>query len=103
MATVTASTKRVGAVVDGLAPDATENIASLQCFPLDPVDPEVTQGIEGLSFRELLQTFVEKGLDIVEGDLLVVGSVEYPIKAVADWYWGPDSSDYLALLLEDQK
>jgi hypothetical protein len=103
MATVTASTKRVGAIVGGLEPAPTENIASLKCLPLDPVDPEVGQGVEGLSFREILQTFAEKGLDIIEGDLLVVGSTEYPIRAVADWFWGPDTADYIRLLLEDIK
>lgn len=103
MATVTASTKRVGAIVNGLTPAAVENIASLKCTPLDPVDPNVSQGVEGLSFREILQTFVQGGLDIKEGDLLVVGSTEYPIRAVGDWYWGPTNADYVRLLLEDQK
>jgi hypothetical protein len=103
MATVTASTKRVGAIVDGLEPDPVTNIATLKCTPLDPVDPEVDQGIDGLSFREILQTFVDGGLDIVEGDLLVVAGTEYPIRAVGDWYWPKSTADYVRLLLEDKK
>jgi len=101
MATVTASTKRRGAVVSGLEPAYTEEIASLACFPLDPVSPEIAMGVEGLSFREILQTAVEGGLDIVEGDLLIVGSIEYPIRAVEDWTW--KGSTYQILLLEDRK
>lgn len=103
LATVTASTKRSGGIADGLEVGYVENIASLACLPLDPVTPEVAQGIEGLSFRELLQTAVEGGLDIVEGDILVVGSAEYPIRAVSEWTWPPAQTDYLILLLEDIK
>ena len=101
LASVTASTKRRGAIVDGLEPAYTENIASLSCLPLDPVDPDIAMGVEGLSFREILQTAVEGGLDIVEGDLLVVGSTEYPIRTVSDWEW--KGSTYKMLLLEDRK
>ncbi len=101
MATVTASTKRRGAIVSGLEPAYTEQIASLSCLPLDPVDPEIAMGIEELSFREVLQTAVEGGLNIVEGDLLVVGADEYPIRGVEDWEW--KGSMYKILYLEDRK
>lgn len=99
MATVTASTKRVGAIVDGLEPVPTTHIASLSCLPLDPVTPDIAQGIEGLSFHEILQTYVDGGLDIQEGDLLVVDNAEYPIRSVADWTWR--GSDFRTLFLED--
>lgn len=111
MATVTASTKRGGGIgADGLEIAYTENLATLKCLPLDTVTPGTTaslaavaQGREGLSFREILQTTVEGGLDILEGDILVVGSTEYPIRAVAEWTWPPDATDYLTLVLEDRK
>lgn len=104
LASVTASTKRRGAVPGtGLEPAYTESIASLKCLPLDPVTPEIAMGIEGLSFREILQTAVEGGLDIVEGDLLVVGGTGYPIRAVEDWTWPPDAKTYMILYLEDKK
>jgi len=101
MAVVSASTKRGGGVTGGLENAYSEEIASLECLPLDPVDPNVSLGIEGLGWHELLQTAVDAGLDIVEGDLLVVGSTEYPIRAVADWTW--KGSDYRVLYLEDKK
>ena len=111
MATVTASTKRGGGIAGtGLEVAYTENLASLKCLPLDPVTPGTTaslaavgQGREGLAFREILQTTVEGGLDIIEGDILVVGSDEYPIRAVAEWTWPPDATDYMTLILEDRK
>jgi len=103
LASVTASTKRGGGVTDGLENAYAEEIASLKCLPLDPVDPNVSLGIEGLGWRELLQTAVEGGLDIVEGDLLVVGGTEYPIRAVADWNWPPSGTDYMILYLEQAK
>ena len=101
LATVTASTKRSSGITSGKEDGYTAEIATLQCLPLDPVDPNVTLGISGLAFHELLQTSAEGGLDIVEGDLLVVDAVEYPIRAVADWDW--KGIDYVMLLVEDQK
>ena len=103
LAIVTASTKRSGGISDGLEAAYAEEIVSLKCLPLDPVSPEVAQGIEGLSFREILQTQVEGGLDIMEGDLLVVDSVEYPIRAIEDWTWAPDGKNCMVLYLENRK
>jgi len=104
LATVTASTKRGGGYdVNGLEVAYTENLASLACLPLDPIDPQVALGIEGLGWAEALQTAVEGGLDIIEGDLLVVAGTEYPIRAVADWTWPPSAKDYQILFLEDKK
>lgn len=101
LATVTASTKRSAGIVSGKESGYTTEIAALKCLPLDPVDPNVSLGVAGLAFHELLQTAIDGGLDIVEGDLLVVATVEYPIRAVADWNW--KGTNYVTLLLEDQK
>jgi len=103
LASVTASTKRTGGITNGLEVGFATNIASLKCLPLDPVDPNLALEFEGLTFRELLQTAVQGGLDIVEGDQLVVGSKTYPIKAVSNWTWPPDATDYLILILVDKK
>ena len=104
MAMVTASTKRRPAVSGGLVGSAATEISSLKCTPLDPVDPELRQRIPNVAAsQELLQTFVQGGLDIQEGDLLVVGSTEYPIRACGDWYWPHDAADYVALVVEDVK
>ena len=103
MASITASTKRSPGMVSGLEGAYVTNISSLACLPLDPVSPELELGVAGLAWRETLQTMVEGGLDIVEGDLLTVSGVDYPVRAVANWTWGPDSTDFLVLYLEDIK
>jgi hypothetical protein len=104
-ATVTASTKRPPAVTSGLRAAATTNVSSLKCTPLDPVDPatapDLRQRLGTDAPHELLQTFVDKNVDIREGDILVVGSVEYPIKFVSDWVWR--NTTYRHLILEELK
>lgn len=103
MATVTASTKRTPAISSGRFGAAATNIASLSCFPLDPVSAEIAARMGLGTPHELLQTFVEGGLDIVEGDILTVASKDYPIKAVEDWYWPEGSANYQRLILEQLK
>ena len=103
MATVSASTKRPPAVSGGKRGSPVTQVASLSCLPLDPVDPELRERLGLETAHELLQTFVQGGLDIQEGDVLVVGGTEYPIRAVADWRWPPDEADYLQLILEELK
>jgi hypothetical protein len=102
-ATVTASTKRPPAIAGGKRGTPAANLTSLKCTPLDPVDSEIRERFGLNAPMELLQTFVEGGLDIKEGDLLVVSSVEYPIRAVGDWHWPPDTANYLHLILEQLK
>ena len=102
-ATVSASTKRPPAISSGKRGAPVEKLASLACLPLDPVDAELRQRLGIDTPHEVLQTFTQNGLDIEEGDLLVVASVEYPIRAVEEWYWGPDSADTLRLVVEDLK
>ena len=103
MATVSASTKRTPAVSNSKFGTAASSIASLSCFPLDPVNAEIAARMGLDTPHELLQTFVEGGLDIVEGDILTVASKDYPIKAVEDWYWREDSANYQRLILEQLK
>jgi len=103
LASVTASTKRPPTISSGKRGAPATNVASLKCTPLDPVDAELRQRLALDTPHELLQTFVDNGVDIVEGDLLVVGSTEYPIRSVGDWYWSPLSADYVRLILEDLK
>ena len=98
LATVTASTKRDGGITNGLEVGYAAKIATLSCSPLDPIDAEIAQRVDGLSFGESLQTFVQGDPDIKEGDLFVVDTVEYPVRAVAEWNW--KGTDYLMIYLE---
>lgn len=103
LATVTASTKRQGAITDGLSGDMAENIASLKCLPLDPLNADVAARAGLGDYHELLRTMVEGGLDILEGDVLVVSGTEYAIKSVEEWYWRPSANDTLLLVLKEAK
>lgn len=101
LAGVTASTKRTPAIAGGKRGVAATQIASLSCTPLDPLDAEIRQRLALDTPHELLQTVVDDGLDIVEGDVLVQGTKEYPIRAVEDWAWR--TTTYRLLVLEDLK
>ncbi|MBN1815327.1 MAG: hypothetical protein JXA14_26080 [Anaerolineae bacterium] len=104
MATVTASTKRPPAFSNGKRGNPTAHLAGVACLPLDPLSPDEIRAITPAGrTQELLQTFCQGGLDIKEGDFLVVGSKEYPIKFVGEWTWPPDSADYLCIVVEDVK
>jgi hypothetical protein len=103
MAVVTASTKRAPAVSGGKRGTPATNVSSLTCTPLDPVDSEVRQRLMLDSPNTILATFVQGSIDIVVGDILVVGSTEYPIKAVEDFYWPPDQTTYRYVVVERLK
>jgi hypothetical protein len=66
-------------------------------------DPNLAQTFPGLTWREILVTAVEGGLDIKEGDQFIVSGVTYPVRAVADWPWAPTGQDRLMIYLEDKK
>jgi len=99
--TVTASTKRSPALAGGKRGAPVTRLVSLRCTPLDPVDPELRQRVALNTPHELLQTFVDGALDILEGDILVVGAAEYPIRSCGEWEWC--GSRFLHLVLEDLK
>lgn len=101
LATVSASTKRSPAVSGGKRGTPSTNVASLVCTPLDPVDQELRERIGLSTPNEWLQTFVDNDVDVVEGDFLVVGSKEHPVKWVGDWTWR--DTTYRHLIVEDLK
>ena len=103
LATVTASTLRQGPIVDGKVGDLEEEIASLKCLPLDPLSADVAIRSGLGDYGELLQTMVEGGLDIREGDMLVTSGGSYPVRAVEDWNWRPSGDDTLLLILKEPK
>jgi len=98
--TTTASTKR-RAYSGGAESAPAENIASLKVTPLAPVTPQIVHEMDLNTPHEVLQTFCDGSYDIAEMDILVVGSVEYLILAVADWELADVT--FLHLFLEDAK
>ena len=103
LATVTCGTKRNPDPVSGIVTAPVTNLSGVKCLPLDPVSAEIATRLELDTPHEVLQTMIEGGEDIVEGDVLTVGSAEYNIRAVEDWTWRPDAEDTVLLILEELK
>lgn len=82
--TVTASTKRPPAVSNGKRGELAAYLSTLKCSPLDPVSAEISQRVALNTPHEVLQAFIGSD-DVREGDVLTVGSKDYPIRAVEDW------------------
>lgn len=103
LASVSASTKR--SVETGLqSAAATTYLTGLYIAPLDPVDPEVRATLDLNTPHELLRTTINGAPDVVNGDVLVVGSVEYPIRSVAEWpAVSSGQGAHLELIVEDLK
>lgn len=103
VATVTASTKRAAAPVDGKTSTPAISIAMFKCTPLCPVDAELQRRLGLDTPYELLQTITAGGLDVREGDTLSVAGVDYPVRACEDWPWPVDGLTYRRLVVEDLK
>ena len=103
LATVTSGTKRSPSVASGKRGVPVTNLSDLKCLPLDPLDPQIRMRLELDTPFEALQTMIEGGPDIKEGDVLTVGSSEYDIRSVADWTWRPAAANTLLLVLEELK
>ena len=104
LSTTIASTKRPPAVSSGKRGSPATNLARISCIPLMPIDAQLQERLHLDGALKLWQTFVQADLDILEGDLLVIGSTEYPIRAVEEWPWrGPSGKDRLLIVVEELK
>lgn len=106
LASVGAYTKRAS-VSSGKRGTPTTKLTNLSITPLDPADPATRGELQERLGLEtpyaLLQTFVAGNLDIREGDVLVVDSTEYPIRAVTDWSGGTAVDGFMRLIVEELK
>ena len=91
----------VAIMVGGKISSTTTIESSLLIVPLMPLDPETqrTQMIENP--LGIWITFVEGSYDILNGDILVIGSDEYNIRSVATWEI--DEETTYQLILEKPK
>lgn len=97
-ASETAATKRA-TLSSGKASGHTSYLTGVACMPLAPVDAETRNRPELQTFEVIKETYVKTGLDIIEGDLLTLGGVDYPIRAVENWPWATGVA-YLRLVVE---
>lgn len=105
-ATVTASTKRPPAVAGAKRGQPVTNLASVSVTPLMPADlrPEVAQELATRKPYELLMCGIDGDADVVEGDVLVIGSNEYDVRSVGDWPWDTSGAGaYKTLYVEEKK
>ncbi len=104
LAVVTASTKRPPVISGGKRGAPAAYLTQLRCLPLDTAEQQRVRALAvrlGLALDaplDILQTMIDGNKDVKEGDVLVVGTTEYPIRGVDDWYWR--GSKYLVLLIE---
>lgn len=105
MATVTASVLRSpGKDGEGKVGKPIVHIAELKCIPLVPLaDAEIVNQLNLQTPQGVSQTYVQDGPDIKEGDILVINTVQYQIRAVEDWPWRPDNADRLKLTVLELK
>jgi len=103
-ATVSASTKRRPAIIAGKIGTPATFLASVKCVPLQPVSAEVARRQALNTPHEVSQTFIDGSPDIKEGDILVIGAKEYPIKSVENWANNTTGHGaHLILVVEDLK
>lgn len=103
LTTATATTQREGAPASGIAGAMANSVVGFKCTPPTPLTPEVAKMVGIGAFAELLQTFVEGGLDIIPKDTFITGGITYYVRAVGEWYWEPKDSNNLAIVLEEVK
>lgn len=108
MATQTASTKRAPAASGGKVSAPATHLTGVLIVPPLPAAKDLVEQAELRNPREGKMTFIfpAEGSstlpDVVEGDLLVVGSTEYLIHLVNEWP-RPEDGSYLEVLMTQRK
>jgi len=100
-ATTTASTKRSPTLAGGKVGVATENVASLKCYPPVQIgDPALVERYATKAASLIYETFVQDGVDILAGDVLVIDSTDYLVVGVNAYPWPAGGGDRLHVIIE---
>ena len=100
---VDCSTKRA-TFTGGKRGKPSTNLTGLKCTPLDPLTAEVAQRSTLNSPIEGWIAYIDGALDIKNGDVLVIGSNEYEIRAIGDYSnWGNSRTNWKELIVEEVK
>ena len=102
LATSTATTKR-SVKTGGKFASPTASLSGVACLPVMPVDPEVAATLNVEVPHEVMETYVDTAVDIVEGDLMTIDSIEYRVRAVGDWPFRYTSTAFKAIMLVEVK
>jgi hypothetical protein len=96
MATATYATKR-NATTSGVTTKAASKLTGVKGTPLMPVTPEIIERYQIQSPRQTFVVYVEGTLDILNGDILVFESVDYPVRGIGPW---PTDKAFLETIVE---
>ncbi len=99
MATATASTNRA-AVVNGKRGLPQAFLSNFACTPLTPAGAETMQRLKLETLYQVFTTILPAWLDIVESDLLTVGSVDYVVRNVDKWSLPVTNEQFMQLTVE---
>lgn len=100
-ATQTASTKRSPALAGGKVGAPIEEVPSLKCYPLVQLsDPALVERFATKAVSLVYETFVQDGLDIVAGDVLVISSTDYLVVGVNSYPWPGPGGNRLHVIVE---
>lgn len=97
IASTSAATKRAE-IVSGKRGAPAVNLTGLSITPLDPISPDTQNRLQLDTPFKMRETYTEGDYDIVDGDILTVDSVDYPVRAVEKYEW--DTTHYLHLIVE---
>lgn len=96
--TVTASTKRAPANRSGVP---VAHLTNVKIMPIGPRSVDVSFSGALRINLEQAETYADAEYDIKRGDVLVVGSREYPIVEVDAYSWSA-SETFLQIILDDK-
>lgn len=103
-ATATASTKRSPSESGGKVGAAVENVSNLACYPLVQVsDPALVEQFATKAASLIYETFIQDGVDILAGDVLVISSTDYLVVGVNSYPWSGPGNDRLHVIVEEVK
>lgn len=99
--TQTISTKRSPSAAGGKVGAAVTNLSGVSATELLPVDADLREQVPELAtYARTWQLFVGDGVDIQEGDRVVIGSAEYPVRYVELWPW-PDDMTFTRVVVAE--
>lgn len=100
-ATTTASTKRSPTLAGGKVGMAVEEIASLKCYPLVQLrDPALVERFATKAASLVYETFIQDGVDVLAGDVLVISSTNYLVVGVNSYSWPGPGGNRLHIIVE---
>ena len=89
--------------MSGMVGAAVTNLTGVSATELMPVDADLRDSVPELAtYARTWQLFVGDDVDIVEGDRVVIGSDEYPVRYVELWPWPVGSTNFKRVVIAER-